>query len=518
MRFSINAIRQIYLAFFVCFGLVILFLPLPHSGDGWGYASDILEYANHPKSLISPHHILHLPLLRLFLPVVRALHLNPIACFTLFNWFLAFIILEIFSAYLLQIGASLKWSIAAQWFVLGSFGFFRFASENEAYMLPLFFSILGSLLILKSQLSKNQINTFIAVKIDILHIPIEILGFGFLATAVLFHQSYIFWLLAFAMGNPTIRLKKMGIFTVLITALTYAIIALKTTGSVLDFVFHDVNAGLVQISMGADHLKFSAINLFRTFFQFHGNSLLILKEWLPMAVFGLGGLFLFAHGLFKSVQFQLFKIQSNDKKSNPSLRALQWALILHLAFAIYSVGNAEFMVMLPLLFILIAASLKWAKENYFFQMTVGLWIYQIIFAIAPMVLGSFNDVQLISEGINKLNSNRPILFISNQAVAVGNAMEYGHRNQGNRKGFNHRFLIGQNAQEISAIQQMVKSKLYRVITDDSYFLKQKSVTNRAKMSSFKPTETLMNQWSWKPCQSSFTPSPRREIVLYELQN
>lgn len=43
MRFSINAIGYLFVAIFVVVGAVLLFVPLVHTGDGWGYATDVLR-------------------------------------------------------------------------------------------------------------------------------------------------------------------------------------------------------------------------------------------------------------------------------------------------------------------------------------------------------------------------------------------------------------------------------------------------------------------------------------------
>ena len=54
MRISINANRGFYFAFIAILMVSILLLPLTHSGDGWGYAADTLEFEESFGSMYHP--------------------------------------------------------------------------------------------------------------------------------------------------------------------------------------------------------------------------------------------------------------------------------------------------------------------------------------------------------------------------------------------------------------------------------------------------------------------------------
>ncbi|NBU04499.1 MAG: hypothetical protein EBT60_09430, partial [Bacteroidetes bacterium] len=78
MRFSINANRLIYFGFIAILMVSVLLFPITHSGDGWGYAADTLEFEGDFKSMLSPHHLLYMPWCSLWLPLIRFCHIDPI--------------------------------------------------------------------------------------------------------------------------------------------------------------------------------------------------------------------------------------------------------------------------------------------------------------------------------------------------------------------------------------------------------------------------------------------------------
>lgn len=61
------------------------------------------------------------------------------------------------------------------------------------------------------------------------------------------------------------------------------------------------------------------------------------------------------------------------------------AFVLQLAFAFYSVGNAEFMVMLPMLFILSFHDKIIPVFKQIRKMVLGIWIYNAVFFLSQRV-------------------------------------------------------------------------------------------------------------------------------------
>jgi hypothetical protein len=309
--------------------------------------------------------------------------------------------------------------------------------------------------------------------------------------------------------------------------------------SLWSFVFHDVESGLVETRIGIKHTVFFTINLVRTLFQVHGNCLDILLQWRFLGLIGVGGLLLSLVSIFRliitsfvnrsqplSTRFNIFKPCVNEP--------LFWALMLHMAFAFYSVGNAEFMIMLfPLLVIL------WAKLNQKRDQShlnrpltgigLGLWVYHFVFVLSPLFLCSFDDSGKIAKAMIQSSSNiaqnddqnDPIryIIISNQAKAIENAHEYFQRKNGQVIRENTLFYLpssDNDVQKLSALIQQNKTAV--VITDDSYMLSSNSHVSRAGMSNNPAFVQWIQQLHWNRWKAIDIASPRRKIQLYQLKN
>jgi hypothetical protein len=102
------------------FMLSILIFPTSHTGDGWGYAADVLEFNNQWSGLLSPHHLLYLPWCNIFLPFWNTLDIDPIAGFTLMNLIFMMGTLEIVYHWILRLGKSKETAQGILWLLLFS--------------------------------------------------------------------------------------------------------------------------------------------------------------------------------------------------------------------------------------------------------------------------------------------------------------------------------------------------------------------------------------------------------------
>lgn len=522
MRFSINATRRIYFAFFAILAVIILYCPITHTGDAWGYAADVLQYRNHWKSLISPHHLLYQIWCNVWLPIFEAIHIDPIRGFTLMNLIVTFATLEILRSWLIWKNTPALIAQLLQLIAFGSYGMLRFATENEVYIVPLFLATLGSLILQKS---KNH--NFTSPKTFIYNMRAEYWGFALLGLSVLFHQSYFFWFIAFGLSALVAQIhskhsdKSMVIAAFLsgigVFAVYFAFAAILNK-SFIDFILHDVNEGLVQTQIGLDNFLFTFINLIRTFIQVHGNQLYLLTHWRWLSIIGLGGGMLLVINAARLL-IQLIK----NNKINPELFKLSiiknpvvLALFLHFGFAFFSVGNAEFMAMIPILLILILAEVH-SKFNVklLAPMAVGLWVYQGVFVILPLAFGLFNNNQLIADSLLKNRTIQPFVYVGNNAIEVGNAMEYLERTRKVTQYSDDVFIIGQNKKEIEQIKDYFKDPKHIIISnvdpkgnvqsglDRSTFRTNEALLKIIKENKFKVFATLKVQ--------------EREMKLYELQ-
>lgn len=473
-------------AVFITVGAYILIYPIGHTGDGWGYAADALQ-ANSWNSgeLVSAHHLLYHYLCFLLKSIFNSCHIRPIQGFTAMNWIFYGLVLLVFYSMLKGLQHSKTSSFSWTLLMGGCFGVLRFALENETYMIPLFFALCGSFFIINNKPNESK----------------GILGFFLLGLSVLFHQSYIFWLIAFGIFSIK-RRKWIGpICSITMIIGIYMLFAIKQNLSLFQFILTDVNQGLVQTIPNLNNVKFTLINGFRTIFQVHGNQLLLFKQKTILSLFGVFGLVLFFVPLLGYVKnrFQLNHRLFQGFKSrllgiSPFQNPFFLAFVLHLAFAFYSVGNAEFMVMLPMLFLLSFHNQIISNSTHIPQMTVGIWIYQIVFFVIPLFSGWFDDIGQTSTLLSKENLQRPFLFVSSNAIAIQNKLEYesyelhlihsanpseSHQNE-NQEQHNSRanhslntnfskghFLIGQNPAEINEITKLLHDPRMEVYTDNT---------------------------------------------------
>jgi len=156
------------------------FIPIEFTGDSYGYACEVMK-----NDLQSGHHLLHKYVLNFLFeqyshsyfdaePISAAIY-NPMVVFIRFNLIVS--VLNLFVIWLIL--EQRKWRLSsialALFFLSATFSFMKYSFENETYMLPLFFSLLGTFFYEKKQ---------------------WVVSFLLLSIATLFHQTHIFWLLA----------------------------------------------------------------------------------------------------------------------------------------------------------------------------------------------------------------------------------------------------------------------------------------------------------------------------------
>ena len=518
MRFSINAIGYLFVAIFVIVGAILLFVTIGHTGDGWGYAADVLKADSWQSTeLISAHHLFYNYLCYALNPIFISGNINPINGFTAMNWMFYGLTIYVFYRVIIALNYNKNQSICWSLLIAGCFGLLRFSLENETYVLPLFFALLGSHFITNFKNSNSH----------------ESMGFALLAISVLFHQSYIFWFFAFAI-NAISRRRFIPLFiSVSMIVISYLLFAIKSNQSVLSFIIHDVDAGLVQVIPNINNLKFTLINGLRTIFQVHGNMLILIQNWIILSLIGIAGMLLVLFGVLHSLRNSTLDL--NKVKFVAALRQrfhnpFFTAFLLQLAFAFYSVGNAEFMVMLPMLFLLSFHDKVIPIFTHIHQMALGLWMYNGIFFIVPTFMGSFDDVGLTSKMLSKERPTKPFVFISTQAIAIQNKMEYedaaqklSTRSQDNKttadikNNLSHgQFIIGQNPNEILRIQDALNEQKIEVYTDNSIIFNKMGGGSRAALLIDPKLKSELSSRTWQTVKEDSVSSPCRKIQLFKM--
>ncbi|WP_205501091.1 glycosyltransferase family 39 protein [Rufibacter psychrotolerans] len=254
-----------------------------------------------------------------------------------------------------------------------SLGTLRYATENETYIIPLFFSLLGSYFWATFQESGQKRH---------------LLWSSFWAAwACLYHQIHFFWwlglLLHFLLDQK--RSWKLALWFVvpaLVVPLGYAVV-MELQGMPLlqahRFIFLDFYKGEVETTVTYQHFLLTGISLVRTFFEVHGRQYYLVQQNVLYILPALGTLLLLGKAC-------LLLLPAKPRLSLPTsafCRTHGLILLLHLLFAWFAVGNAEFMVMVPwLLALLLSCSHKLQARPLLFA-GLGLFIWNMAYAVGP---------------------------------------------------------------------------------------------------------------------------------------
>jgi hypothetical protein len=324
---------------------ICLALPTRNAtGDAWYYAA----CARWGHELWQPHHLLYNGIGYLWLRLVGARGPAPTGLLAL-TW------LQMLNA--LAAGASLLvlarllWragtpsAAVPAWLLLAgsSFGMLRFATENEAYLLPLLLALLASLAWAQA-----------------LYAPATrrwLLLAGLLAAgACLVHQLMVWWWLGLLLGlrpwrgQPELRQGLSYSLPALLVPVAYALAAPGGAASTVPFALHDYLTGGARVELGGNSLVLTAISLVRTAVQVHGSLLPLLARWPgPLGGVAVASLGLGIYGLLGWRQVRALPIPNGASPARAVRRTHALIGVLHLAFAAQAAGNAEFMAMLPAL-------------------------------------------------------------------------------------------------------------------------------------------------------------------------
>ena len=258
--------------------VIVFCTEMDHSGDGWGYACEILK-----NNFLSGHHLLYNITGFIWLKLFCWLPLSPIKLLTWMN--VAFSSGILFASYKI-IGRIIKAEpllIGILLLLASSFGFYRYSLENETYIIPLFFGVIS---IYYLDDNKKSHRSWISASI-----------------ACLYHQIYIFWLIPILVINiqrtRQIRILWYSIFLVLIP---YFIASYTYKKTIYNIVFQDFNNGLINNYFNTKNFLIGCVNLIRSVSEIHGR---IGTLMLKIPVFTILGIILIIGLLY--VLIKLFK-------------------------------------------------------------------------------------------------------------------------------------------------------------------------------------------------------------------
>ncbi len=424
---------------FIFLGLVYLFLPTHNANiDSWYYAACV----KHNDELWNSHHLLYNGFGRLWYMVCMFFYpnLEALAALNIMNGIAAMLCLFVLHACLLKLNTE---KTLAFWLTLlcgSSYGFMRFATDAETYILPLLFSLIATYYFIYF---KNWKQLFLAA--------------FFSCLAILFHQLHVWWGLAFVaflLVQKPMNIKNVLRFSsiFLLVPMVYFIV-FKTNYSNItffQFITGEYSKGNAAIVFNFKNVAFTFVNLGRSFIQIHGYMIDLLKIY---ALFCIGLIFFLYQIIFELKPW--LHIVKQEKNNYTFLFAI--AFILHLMFAMLSSANAEFMVMLPFLTVLyLVVKFKFSSIVWLKILVGVLFLWNVSLGLIPHRFLNINKVDKQVE-ITLKNSNA--YFLWHNKPLVENIITY-------QKGFNfHPNFINKNSKNAQLFLDSLLNKNAIIYTE-----------------------------------------------------
>lgn len=361
-------------------------------------------------------------------------------------------------------------------FVAGSFAHLRFATENETYIVPVFFSLLGYYFYILSKEQENNIFIFISSL--------------FLSLASLYHQIHFIWLLVIGIFLllKCIKEKKyvsVAIFIIPILLLPLAYISVLlfyvkqslTIENLFNFVFYTYTKGTASVYFEFLSISRFCVSLVRTFWQIHPSTFNIIFSFQAFFIASV------AIGISTLVILIFFIKSIYPKKMAFNEYQALFILILHLLFALLSFGNSEFMVSMPALATVIFIGQFSFSKKYYGLLSIAMLIYNLAFAILPahFLLQNSN-----TKNANIVLQNPKAMFYFKNSSEINNLIQY----QTGKSVPNCKFLNT----DIDTIDIEIEHLLLRG---------KKVYTDCANLSRFKNTQNMVYEAKWQKLLSKY---------------
>ncbi len=438
----INSKNSIYFLVLFFFLLYAFGATNNSSLDAWAYATDVSKGDN----LFAPHHLFYSLLGYLWVGVINIfIDADVLLLLKLLNAVFAAATLFILFRFLGVFSNNPRINLLLVALVGSSWGIMRFATENETYIVPLFFSLLGSFLLIKGKSKKDIIFSGL-----------------FAALATLFHQVMFFWWFGLMLCQIFKRnFKNVILFALpaLIVPIVYSLVVYfkyetLSTDLLFRFVFSDYYSGAASLELGAKSILLLFIGAIRSFVQVHGyiGNLLIESYWFWIA--GFIAVVMIVSGLF--VLVRNFRFLNLKKK--PILWFYLVIALFQLAFALLAGGNSEFLVMLPVLVAIILIYVENISNAALGLIVAGIFIWNTSFGLIPLKYKTLDGSSMV---VNHIASNsKKSVYILYSLPRIENELNY--------KGVkNNSILIKYNQQGVSiadTINVLLKNG-YSVYTD-----------------------------------------------------
>jgi hypothetical protein len=388
-------LSYIVLIFFLC---IYLIFPSGFStSDGWNYAANI----KHSGEIFLPYHLLYngLGYLFCYLPVKAGA--DTLDCLKIMNAFFAVLALFAVQLIMRKLSKSELIIIIVSCLSGVSFAVIRYATENETYIVPLSLALLALycyIWFLQSGSNKYIIFSGLLVSVSIL-----------------FHLEYLFWWVALLIGVFREKKKYPLLWYLIVSLLVpivysiviYSLYCSLDRTSVSAFVLDEFSKS-AHFELSLSGLFFTVVNLGRSFIQVHGYMFNMISRNIFLAVPGLISLIFFI--------MALFSLTSRIKGTSISgFNSVLFSTIVFTGlFAMLAEGNAEFMVMIPVLSFILIPLLFSNCERFLIMIMLGMLIWNVSYGLIPLNLNSSATEDYLCE--KALNENNSMIIASNDQL------------------------------------------------------------------------------------------------------
>ena len=388
------------LSWFTLIVILFLYLLFPSglsTTDSWYYAASI-KYGG---EIFHSHHLLYNALGLVFCWLPAKAGFEIISCMKVMNALFAFMTLFVIQQILYSFKIAGKQVIIITGLAGFSFSILRYATENETYIVPLFFALLASFNYIKFITTGNNRYAWYT---------------GLWATiSVLFHQTYIFWWLGLLIGFLFEKRKKPIFYYIMISLIApvvYIIVSLSYKGGsewerIISFIFGDFRE-TVRLGFTGKGMFLSVVNLIRSFMQIHGYIYSMIKENILLLIPGIVSL------VFMVLAFMEFPDRSKTNISKRFTSVHIIIMVLQFIFAMASYGNAEFMVMIPVLIFILVPFFALNFEKFLLRIMISIGVWNISYGIIPLHFKSQAPENFLCE--SALSGQKIIIALDDQLI------------------------------------------------------------------------------------------------------
>lgn len=295
------------------------------------------------------------------------------------------------------------------------FSSLRFSTENETYIIPIVFSLLGTFFYLRFKI-KQIISTLV-------------LSGLFLAAACLFHQIQFFWWLVLSLSLLS-NLKKIGLkpflaysIPAIVVPISYALVIVYylqnelNISNFLYYLFQTFYTGTASISVSYITFFRWWISMLRTIIQIHPTILVLIKTKTIYMI-----LLIINFGLLSSVLIWFANVNRGfSLKFNPTNKLFTTIIVLNLTYSLLGGGNSEFMVMIPFLFVLIFATGLQIPLKGIVPLGLTILLWNISLGIFPAHKYNFFPYR---EWISLIQNDKRSQYLMYDAVEISNIIYY----------------------------------------------------------------------------------------------